>query len=185
MFPMVTSPEEMQEARAFAEAAHAELVREAVAHRWPVKLGMMVEVPAAAVLAERFAELADFFSIGTNDLTQYVLATERGNADLASLQDTAHPAVLRTIHSICTQADARGCHVSVCGDAASDVVVAALMVGAGVRSLSVRPNQVAAIKAQVRRFSVAELRTLAEAAMKLDNGAEVRKLAAAGLTREG
>jgi phosphocarrier protein FPr len=185
MFPMVTSPEEMQEARTYAEDAHAELVREAVAHRWPVKLGMMVEVPAAAVLAERFAELADFFSIGTNDLTQYVLATERGNADLASLQDTAHPAVLRTIHSICTQADARGCHVSVCGDAASDPVVAALMVGAGVRSLSVRPNQVAAIKAQVRRFSVAGLRTLAEAAMKLDNGAEVRKLAATGLKREG
>jgi phosphocarrier protein FPr len=185
MFPMVTSPDEMQQARAFAEEAHAELAREAILHRWPVKLGMMVEVPAAALLAERFAELADFFSIGTNDLTQYVLATERGNAGLDSLQDTAHPAVLRTIHYICRQADARGCHVSVCGDAASDPVVAALMVGAGVRSLSVRPNQVAAIKAYVRGFSIAGLRTLAEDAMKLDNGAEVRKLAAAGLEKEG
>ncbi len=185
MFPMVTSPEEMQQARAFAQEAHAQLEREAVVHRWPVKLGMMVEVPAAALLAGRFTELADFFSIGTNDLTQYVLATERGNADLASLQDTAHPAVLRTIEYVCAQADARGCHVSVCGDAASDTLVAALMVGAGVRSLSVRPNQVAAIKAQVRRFSIAGLRTLAADAMKLDNSAEVRKLAATVLQKEG
>jgi phosphocarrier protein FPr len=177
MFPMVTSPEEMQQARAFAEEAHKALEREGTAHCWPVKLGMMVEVPAAALLAGRFAKLADFFSIGTNDLTQYVLATERGNACLASLQDTAHPAVLRTIRHICREADAAGCHVSVCGDAASDPVVAALMIGASVRSLSVRPNQVAAIKAQVRRFSTGELQTLAAEAMKLDSAADVRKLA--------
>jgi phosphocarrier protein FPr len=177
MFPMVTSPEEMQRAREFANDAHQALERERVEHRWPVKLGMMVEVPAAAVMARRFAELADFFSIGTNDLTQYVLATERGNAELSALQDTAHPAVLRCIHSICQQAGVH-CHVSVCGDAASDPLAAALMIGTGVRSLSVRPNQVAAIKAQVRSFSVAELRAVAEHAMKLDNGAQVRKLAA-------
>jgi phosphocarrier protein FPr len=185
MFPMVTSPEEMQRAREFAEEAHAALEAEGVAHRWPVKLGMMVEVPAAALLAERFAKLADFFSIGTNDLTQYILASERGNADLSSLQDAAHPAVLRAIQQICRDADAAGCHVSVCGDAASDSVTAALMVGAGVRSLSVRANQVGAIKAQVRGFSAVELRALAEDAMKADNGAEVRKLAAAFLRQGG
>ncbi|MGC9157453.1 MAG: phosphoenolpyruvate--protein phosphotransferase [Terracidiphilus sp.] len=183
MFPMVTSPEEMQRARGYAEEAHAELERAGVAHRWPAKLGMMVEVPAAAILAGRFARIADFFSIGTNDLTQYVMATERGNADLDSLQDTVHPAVLRTIRSICQEAEAAACHVSVCGDAASDPVAAALMVGAGVRSLSVRPNQVAAIKAQVRRFSIPELRTLATDAVKLDNSAEVRKLAAGFLQK--
>jgi phosphocarrier protein FPr len=184
MFPMVTSPEEMGQARGFAEEAHAALERAGVAHRWPVKLGMMVEVPAAAVLAGRFAQLADFFSIGTNDLTQYVMATERGNADLDSLQDTAHPAVLRTVHSICREADAAACHVSVCGDAASDPVAAALLIGVGIRSLSVRPNQVAAIKAQVRRFSIAQLRTLAADAMMLDNSAEVRKLASGFLQKE-
>jgi phosphocarrier protein FPr len=183
MFPMVTSPEEMQQARLFAEQAHASLQQDGVPHRWPVKLGMMVEVPSAALLADRFARVADFFSIGTNDLTQYVLATERGNADLAALQDTAHPAVLRTIQHICQEADAADCHVSVCGDAASDPVAAALMVGAGVRSLSVRPNQVAAIKAQVRRYSTVELQTLAADAMKLDNSAEVRKLAAGFLQK--
>ena len=185
MFPMVTSPEEMQRAREFAEEAHAALEAAGVAHRWPVKLGMMVEVPAAALLAERFAEVADFFSIGTNDLTQYILASERGNADLSSLQDAAHPAVLRAIQHICRDADAAGCHVSVCGDAASDPVTAALMVGAGVRSLSVRANRVGAIKAQVRGFSAVELRALAEDAMKADNGAEVRKLAAAFVRHGG
>jgi phosphocarrier protein FPr len=185
MFPMVTSPEEMQQAREFAEAAHSALTSEGVAHRWPVKLGMMVEVPSAALMAERFALLADFFSIGTNDLTQYVLACERGNAELESLQDAAHPAVLCAIHNICVDADAAACHVSVCGDAASDPIVAAVMVGAGVRSLSARANQVAAIKAQMRLHSVEELQSLAEMAMKLDNGAEVRKLAANFLKKEG
>jgi phosphocarrier protein FPr len=184
MFPMVTNPEEMQRARVFAEEAHAALEQEHVAHRWPVKLGMMVEVPSAALLAGRFAAIADFFSIGTNDLTQYVLASERGNAGLAALQDTAHPAVLRTIQMICNAADAASCHVSVCGDAASDPIAAALMVGAGVRSLSVRPNQVAAIKAQVRRFSTVELQALAAEAMKLDNSAQVRELASVRLRKE-
>ncbi len=184
MFPMVTSPEEMRQARGFAEEAHRELGCGGVAHRWPAKLGMMVEVPAAALQAARFAQLADFFSIGTNDLTQYVMATERGNADLDSLQDTVHPAVLRTIHHICREAGAAACHVSVCGDAASDPVAAALMVGAGVRSLSVRPNQVAVIKALVRRFSISELRTLATDAIKLDNSAEVRELVAGFLQKE-
>jgi phosphoenolpyruvate-protein phosphotransferase/dihydroxyacetone kinase phosphotransfer subunit len=183
MFPMVTSPDEMQLARKFSEEAHNALEREGTPHCWPVKLGMMVEVPAAVLLADRFAKLADFFSIGTNDLTQYVLAAERGNADLASLQDTAHPAVLRALRDICEAGDTAGIHVSVCGDAASDPVAASLMVGLGVRSLSVRPNQVAAIKAQVRRYSLAELQEFAAEAMKKDNGTEVRKLAATFLQK--
>jgi phosphocarrier protein FPr len=185
MFPMVTSPEEIQRAREFAESAHASLAAEGIEHRWPVKLGMMVEVPSAALMADKFARIADFFSIGTNDLTQYVLATERGNADLESLQDAAHPAVLRTIQRICMAAEPEECHVSVCGDAASDPVAAALMIGAGVRSLSVRANQVAAIKAQVRRYSISALQDLTAKALDLRNGAEVRSLAAELLKNEG
>lgn len=177
MFPMVTAPEEMRKARAFAEAAHRDLSEAGVAHCWPVKLGMMVEVPAAAMMVERFAGLADFFSIGTNDLTQYLLAAERGNGELDALQDSAHPAVLRAIHEICEKAERAGCHVSVCGDAASDPRTAALMIGAGVRSLSVRPNQIAAIKAQIRKISTGSLRQLAENAMQCDSGAEARRMA--------
>ncbi|HXP95934.1 MAG TPA: putative PEP-binding protein, partial [Telmatospirillum sp.] len=176
MFPMVTTPEDMRQARAFAEAAHHDLERAGVAHQWPVKLGMMVEVPAAAIMAERFTALADFFSIGTNDLTQYILAAERGNGDLESLQDAAHPAVLRAIAGICEKAETAGCHVSVCGDAASDPLAASLMIGVGVRSLSVRPNQIAAIKAHIRTLSMDRLRGLAKDAMQCDSGAEARRL---------
>ncbi|PKU23878.1 phosphoenolpyruvate--protein phosphotransferase [Telmatospirillum siberiense] len=177
MFPMVTAPDEMRQARAFAEAAHRDLEKAGVDHRWPVKLGMMVEVPAAAMMIERFAGLADFLSIGTNDLTQYLLAAERGNGDLDALQDAAHPAVLRAIHEICGKAGEAGCHVSVCGDGASDPLVSALMIGAGVRSLSVRPNQLALIKAQVRAVSIEALRALTRDAMRCDSAAEAREIA--------
>lgn len=182
MVPMVSMPEEMRQARAYAVAAHEALTEQGIAHRWPVKLGMMVEVPSAALEASRFAAVADFFSIGTNDLTQYVMAAERGNAGVASLQDAAHPAVLRTIQAICRAAADSACHVSVCGDAASEIVTAALLVGLGVRSLSVRANQVAAIKAQLRQMSLAELEELAIRALGMDSGAEVR---AAALLRIG
>jgi phosphocarrier protein FPr len=176
MVPMVATPEEMSRARELVGAAHRDLEKAGVVHAWPVKLGMMVEVPAAAILAERFASLADFFSIGTNDLTQYVLAAERGNGDLDGLQDAAHPAVLRVIQSVCEKALRMGIHVSVCGDAASDPQAAALMIGAGVRSLSVRPNQIAAIKAHIRALSMERLHSLAEEAMQCDSGAEARHL---------
>ncbi len=176
MFPMVTSPEEMVQARSSAEAAHEELLEQSVPHRWPVKLGMMVEVPSAAILAERFAEVADFFSIGTNDLTQYVLASERGNAALSGLQDAAHPAVLRLIQHVCEGAESFNRQVTVCGEAASDPVAALLMVGVGVRSLSVRANQVSTIKAQMAEVSISTLRKLASQAMLSNDASETRQL---------
>lgn len=175
MFPMVTNPDELLEARRTAEAAHADLERAGADHCWPVKLGMMIEVPSAALMIDRFVRHADFFSIGTNDLTQYVLAAERGNADLGQLQDAVHPAVLRVIHSICRQAGGRP--VAVCGDAASDPLAAALMIGVGVRSLSVLPNQVATIKGQIRRLSLADLSRLAAEVMHCANSADVRRMA--------
>lgn len=177
MFPMVSTTDEVDAARAMTEQAHADLEKAGLAHCWPVKLGIMVEVPATALLAQSFAPKVDFFSIGTNDLTQYILAAERGNDRLDALQDAVHPAVLRIIGEVCRGAAPTGCHVSVCGDAASDPMAAALLVGAGVRSLSARPNQVAAIKAQIRRFSLEQLRRLAGEAMLRDNSAEVRLLA--------
>lgn len=172
MFPMITSPEEMIRARGFVEAAHADLEKAGVAHCWPVKIGMMVEVPAAALTLEQFVDHADFFSIGTNDLTQYVLAAERGNAGVAEMQDALHPAVLRAVRMICDAAGDR--HVTVCGDAASDPVAAVALIGAGVRSLSVRPNQVGAVKAKARTVSAADLK--AEIAKLVDGGtaADVR-----------
>ncbi|HVI49716.1 MAG TPA: phosphoenolpyruvate--protein phosphotransferase [Candidatus Sulfotelmatobacter sp.] len=181
MLPMVTDPDELAEARHLLMQAHAALDQRGAAHAWPVRLGMMVEVPAAALMADGFARQADFFSIGTNDLTQYILAAERGNGDLARWQDAAHPAVLRVIRDICAQADARDCHVSVCGDAASDPIAAALLIGAGVRSLSVRPNQIAAIKARIRQWSQTGLADLARHAMAQEDAVSVRAFASKAL----
>ncbi|MGE4528002.1 MAG: phosphoenolpyruvate--protein phosphotransferase [Rhodospirillaceae bacterium] len=174
MVPMVAEPEEMIRARACLDAAHEALAAAGTPHRWPVEIGMMVEVPAAAMMLERFLPHADFFSIGTNDLTQYVLAAERGNAGLAAMQDALAPAVLRTVRMICDKAGDR--HVAVCGDAASDPLAAAALIGAGVRTLSARPNQVAAIKAAVRGISAAEAGTRLEKALACDDAAAVRAL---------
>lgn len=150
MLPMVTLPDEVTQARALLDAAHESLQARAIPHAWPVRLGMMVEVPAAALTIDSFLDKVDFLSVGTNDLTQYLLAAERGNADLTRFQDATHPAVLRVLEDLSRRADAAGCHLSVCGDAASDPAAALLLAQAGIRSFSVRPNRVAPLKARIR-----------------------------------
>jgi phosphoenolpyruvate-protein kinase (PTS system EI component) len=135
----------------------------------------MVEVPSAALLAERLAESVDFLSIGTNDLTQYVLGAERGNTLLSEFQDALHPAVLRLIKGVVEAGRVRGRHVSVCGDAASEPVAAAVFFGLGIRSLSVRPNQVPEIKAGFRQLRASELTPLATLALEARNAAEARR----------
>ncbi len=172
MFPMIADPEEMRRGRAAVVAAHEALESAGVAHAWPVKIGMMVEVPAAALTLERFVDAADFFSIGTNDLTQYVMAAERGNAALTDLQDAMHPAVLRAVRRICESAGER--HVAVCGDAASDPAAAAALVGAGVHGLSVRPNRAPEVKAMLRGVSAADLKAALDAGLEADTAAELR-----------
>lgn len=172
MFPMIADPDEMCRAREAVESAHADLAANGVDHRWPVKIGMMVEVPAAALTLERFIPVADFFSIGTNDLTQYVMAAERGNAALTDLQDAMHPAVLRAVRAICAAAGGR--HVAVCGDAASDPAAAAALVGAGVRGLSVRPNRAPAVKAMLRGVAVADLAAALEDGLAHDGATALR-----------
>ncbi len=97
---MITDLDELREAKAEVEAVHAALESENKAHAWPIPLGIMIEVPSAAILIEQFARSVDFFSIGTNDLTQYVLAADRGNPALAQFHDALHPAVLRFISKI-------------------------------------------------------------------------------------
>ena len=111
MFPMITDLQELHEARAEVEAVHAALESEKKAHAWPVPLGIMIEVPSAAVLIEQLARSVDFFSIGTNDLTQYVLAADRGNPGLAQFHDALHPAVLRLISRVTRAAHEQGKHV--------------------------------------------------------------------------
>jgi phosphoenolpyruvate-protein kinase (PTS system EI component) len=183
MFPMVSVIKEFEQARELLQQAHLQLEADARPHVWPVRIGAVIEVPAAALLAHQLAESAEFFSIGTNDLTQYVLAAERGNGELATLQDALHPSVLRLIQFVVEGAKSRGRHVSICGDAASDPVAAAIFMGLGLHSLSVRPNQVAEVKALFRRVVCSGTEELAAEALGARDAAQARELATRFLER--
>ncbi len=139
------------------------------------EVGVMVEVPAAAVLADRLAPHVDFFSIGTNDLTQYVMAAERGHPELAALADPLHPAVLRLIGTVCDAAAAHGVWVGVCGEAGGDVAAAPVLIGLGVGELSAAVTLVPAVKQAVRAVDLAAARELARAVLHLDDAAAVRR----------
>ena len=170
MFPMVSMLEELEAAKAMAAEVRWELGAKAV------EIGIMVEVPSAVVMAEEFAQEVDFFSIGTNDLTQYVLAMDRGHPILAKQADGLHPAVLRMVERTVQAATAAGKWVGVCGGIAGDPRGAAILTGLGVTELSVSIPSIAAIKAQVRRLSLAKAQALARQAVGCRTAAEVRSL---------
>jgi multiphosphoryl transfer protein len=138
--------------------------------------GIMVEVPAVAVMADVFAEEADFFSIGTNDLTQYTLAMDRGHPKLAPKVDALNPGVLRLIAQTVEGARKHNRFTGVCGGIAGDAQAVPILVGLGVNELSVSLPSIPTIKAQVRRLSYAGCRTLAQQALKCRTGGEVRAL---------
>ncbi|MEO2216472.1 phosphoenolpyruvate--protein phosphotransferase [Chromobacterium vaccinii] len=168
MFPMVASLEELRAAKAVLAEEQAALGVSGV------KVGIMVEVPSAAVLAARFAPEVDFFSIGTNDLTQYVLAMDRGHPQLAKQADALHPGVLAMIALTCEGARAHGKWVGVCGGLASDERAAPLLVGMGVTELSVSTPAVASVKATLARWSMDECRELAREVLALSTVTDVR-----------
>ncbi|WP_157218207.1 phosphoenolpyruvate--protein phosphotransferase [Flavisphingomonas formosensis] len=170
MFPMITSVAEL-----IALRARCEEVRQAL-DAPQVPIGIMIEVPAAAVRADALAAHADFFSIGTNDLTQYALAIDRQNPELAADADSLHPAVLRLIAMTVAGAGRHGRWVGVCGGIAGDPFGAALLVGLGVSELSMTPRDIPAVKARIRASSLGSLRTLAERALDAESAADVRAL---------
>jgi phosphoenolpyruvate-protein phosphotransferase/dihydroxyacetone kinase phosphotransfer subunit len=177
MFPMVADVGDLTRARACLEKTHRDLETEKIAHLWPVQTGIMIEIPSAALQADALAEHADFFSIGTNDLTQYTLAADRGNPELAAYQDTLHPAVLRLVHSVVRAAKKRNRLVAVCGEAASDDVAALIFVGLGVEELSMATAKIPRIKALLRGQKLGTLQQLAEHALSCQSPAEVRDFA--------
>jgi phosphoenolpyruvate-protein kinase (PTS system EI component) len=139
-------------------------------------VGIMIEVPSAALLADQLAPEVDFFSIGTNDLTQYTLAMDRGHAGLAARQDGLHPAVLRLIHQTVSAAHQHGKRVDLCGELGSDAAAIPILVGLGVDELSVSIPAIPTVKAQVRSLSLAAVQPLARQAMTCTSAAEVREL---------
>lgn len=170
MFPMVATMEEWSSARAICEEVRSEL---GVA---PVPLGIMVETPAAALLADQFARDADFFSIGTNDLTQYALAMDRTHPRLAPALDGLHPAVLRLIDQTVRGAQLLRRPVGVCGSLGADPQAVPILIGLGLDELSVSVPAVPAIKAQIRRLRFSTCREIATRALAAGSAAEVRAL---------
>lgn len=170
MFPMISTLGELLEARQIlADAAGSSGLPA------DLQVGMMVEVPAAALKIETFLPHLDFVSIGTNDLTQYTLAAERGNGAVAALSDALDPGVLQLIHHVCGAARGR-VEVSVCGEAASDELAIPVLVGLGVRELSVSPYAVPRVKACIRELDVERCSAMAQQAIGLASPDEVRKL---------
>jgi phosphoenolpyruvate-protein phosphotransferase len=168
MFPMIADMAEIQEARAMVEQIRAELSAPAV------EVGIMVEVPSAALMADVLAHEVDFFSIGTNDLTQYTLAMDRTHPSLASKADGLHPAVLRLIERTVQGAHAAGKWVGICGELGSDPQAVPILVGLGVDELSVSVPAIPTVKAQIRTLTLAECRARAVQALGCATAGQVR-----------
>jgi phosphotransferase system enzyme I (PtsI) len=176
MFPMISGVEEFRRAKEVLESVAAELAREGLAPKERIRIGAMVEIPSVAAVAEDLAREADFFSVGTNDLVQYLLAVDRGNPRIAALYEPAHPAVVRTLERIFAAANARGVATAVCGELAGDPVWAPLLIGLGAHELSMAPPALAEVRFVLRHSSQAELADLARRALALGECAAIRAL---------
>lgn len=173
MVPMIAS---LWELRAVRDMVAEEMTR--LGRAEPIEVGAMIEVPAAAVAADQIAAAADFLSIGTNDLTQYVLAMDRGNPHVAAQLDALHPGVLRMVRLAVVGASRHGRPVAVCGGSASDPLAAPILLGLGVTELSATPAVIADLKAFIRTLTMADCRAVAEAALELDSAEAVRRMVA-------
>ena len=174
MAPMVATVEDVEMVRAMLEEALAGLDRDGLARAQYVELGIMIEVPSAALMAAELARRVDFFSIGSNDLTQYVLAMDRTHPELAAAADALHPAVLRAIRATVAGARTTGIEVAVCGELAGDPLGSLILAGLGIRALSMDAGRLDAVRFELRRWSMADLERLAASAVAAGSAAEVR-----------
>jgi phosphotransferase system enzyme I (PtsI) len=166
MLPLVVTLDEVLAARRLLEEAAGELKARGAAYRADVPLGVMIETPAAAVASDTLTHDVDFFSIGTNDLVQYTLAVDRGNVNLAPRFTPLHPAVLRLIKRTVDVAELGEIDVAVCGEMASQPLMAFALLGLGVRQMSVAPRSVPLVKRIVRSVTAAHARLAASAALR-------------------
>lgn len=180
MLPMISTVEEVRAMRAVLAEVEAKeraaLPASAQGVVPKIKIGVMIEVPSAALIADRIAPLVDFFSIGTNDLAQYVLATDRTNSSVAALADPLHPAVLRLIQLTCQAGAAAGIPVSICGEIGGDPAAIPLLLGLGLNELSVPVPAIPLVKEAVRRVTQVDCCTLADRALRCEGGSQVHTL---------
>ena len=164
MFPMVTNVWEVREAKKLCESVKAELDAEGIPYSQEVEIGIMIETPAAAILSDRLAKEVDFFSCGTNDLTQYTLACDRQNNDLGRFYDPYHPAVIRLLKMVCDNAHANGIWVGICGELGADLNLTETFLAIGIDELSVSPRAVLQVRDKIRSIDtrVTSAKILAE-----------------------
>jgi len=186
MLPMISTLDELQQVRRRIDHLADDLRAAGRPAPSTIRLGIMIEVPSAALTADAFAEVADFFSIGTNDLVQYTLAVDRTTPELSDLATPYQPAVLRLIDMVVRAAERKDRAVAVCGEAASDASFLPLLVGLGVHEVSVTPGSIAGIRARIAGLSAEACRRLASEALRAPTAAEVRALVDAfGVTPAG
>jgi len=153
MLPMISCASELKQARALIEEMKRELLAEGIAFDPQIEVGIMIETPAAVLMVDHFAQAADFFSIGTNDLTQYVMAVDRGNQNVAQLCSAYQPAVLRAIYQVAQAANRHGIECGICGEAGADPLLTRFFIGCGIHELSMAGNGILGIRESVRRGS--------------------------------
>jgi phosphotransferase system enzyme I (PtsI) len=185
LLPMISSLDELRRARVLVEETQRELFAQSLDFDPGLSVGVMIEVPSAALIADVLAPECDFFSIGTNDLTQYTLAVDRGNEHVAYLYEPLHPAVLALIDRTVRAAERAGVPVSLCGEMASSPLAVPLLVGLGISELSATPSAVPVVKEIVRSLDSGEVSADARTALRVGTASEVRHIVAARLRASG
>jgi phosphotransferase system enzyme I (PtsI) len=173
MFPMVSTLQELRECKFLLAEVKEDLQEDGIAFNKDLPVGTMIEVPSAALMADSLAREVDFFSIGTNDLVQYTLAADRTNENVASLYTPSDPAVLRLIQMVVKAANERGIEVNVCGEMSGDPLYTILLLGMGLRQLSVTPQNLPEIKKIIRLITLDDARRVANEAMNLETARDV------------
>jgi phosphotransferase system enzyme I (PtsI) len=174
MFPLVSTLLELKQAKMVLREAREDLEEEGVEFDRSIKVGMMVEVPSAVMTLDRFVEEVDFFSIGTNDLIQYALAVDRSNKDVAGLYTASDPSILRMIDMAVRVAIQNEVPISMCGQMCGSPLYTMLLLGLGLRSLSVTPAAIPEIKQVCRKVSLADCQRVAKRALRLESARDVK-----------
>lgn len=174
MFPMISGLEEIEAAKALLDECRSELTKEGLKFAPAIKVGIMIEIPSAAIMSDLLAEHVDFFSIGTNDLIQYVCAVDRMNENIHSLYDPFHPGVLRLIQQVIKAGEARGIEVAMCGEMAANEALTEILLGMGLTHFSMAPGSILKTKKIVREMDFKKSQKLAAKVMTLPSGKAIR-----------
>ncbi|HYC89778.1 MAG TPA: phosphoenolpyruvate--protein phosphotransferase [Thermoanaerobaculia bacterium] len=175
MFPLVSGVQELRQVKTLIREVRLELDGEGVAYNRELQIGIMIEVPSAAVIADMLATEADFFAIGTNDLIQYSLAIDRGNENVSYLYEPLHPALLRLIKGVIDAGKRAGIPVSMCGEMASDPIYAIVLLGLGLEIFSMNPSSIPVVKNVIRSVRYRDCRRIAEAALQKKTAQEIEE----------